>query len=92
MTKQPIPHIDDNIKQLNELLYSGKEKEFRCVLRETIKSQQGLMTQLSKEIGISRTSLYKSLDGTGEVYFSKILMILNFLGYKIHLSFTPKDS
>jgi probable addiction module antidote protein len=82
MSKQSISHIDDNIKQLNRFLCSGEEKEFRYVLGEIIKSQS-IMTHLAREMGVSRTSLYKSLDGTGEVYFSKILKIINLLGYEI---------
>jgi len=42
------------------------------------------MTQLSKETGIGRESLYKALSGEGNPSFGTILKVINALGLRLH--------
>lgn len=46
------------------------------------------INEISKNIGVNRESLYKSLSGNTKVSFNTIYQILNTLGLK--LSITPK--
>lgn len=42
------------------------------------------MTQLAKDTGLGRESLYKALSGEGNPSFSTILKVTNALGIKLH--------
>ena len=42
------------------------------------------MTQLSKETGIGRESLYKALSGEGNPSFGTILKVVKALGLRLH--------
>ncbi|MDP9838362.1 putative addiction module antidote protein [Neorhizobium huautlense] len=46
------------------------------------------MSQLSREIGMSRPALYKALSGEGNPEFATIMKVLQALGIKL----TPKTS
>jgi probable addiction module antidote protein len=43
------------------------------------------MTQLSKDTGLGRESLYKSLSGEGNPSFATILKVTHALGLKFHV-------
>lgn len=42
------------------------------------------MTQLAKETGLGRESLYKALSGEGNPSFATILKVMHALGIKLH--------
>lgn len=42
------------------------------------------MTQLAKETGLGRESLYKALSGEGNPSFATILKVVHALGLKLH--------
>jgi probable addiction module antidote protein len=42
------------------------------------------MTQLAKDTGLGRESLYKALSGEGNPSFATILKVTNALGLKLH--------
>jgi len=44
------------------------------------------MTQLARETGLGRESLYKALSPNGNPEFSTILKVINALGLKLHAS------
>ena len=44
------------------------------------------MTQLARETGLGRESLYKALSPNGNPEFSTILKVVNALGLKLHAS------
>ena len=48
------------------------------------------MTDLAKETGMGRESLYKSLSTDGNPSFSTVVKVLNALGVKLHA--TPTDA
>lgn len=50
------------------------------------------MTQLAKDTGLGRESLYKALSGEGNPSFGTILKVINALGLKIHLDGTGKTA
>ena len=47
------------------------------------------MTQLSKQTGLGRESLYKALSGVGNPSFATILKVMRALGVQIHTEVTP---
>jgi probable addiction module antidote protein len=47
------------------------------------------MTQLAKQTGLGRESLYKALSGEGNPSFATILKVLRALGVQIHTEVTP---
>lgn len=44
------------------------------------------MTQLAKETGVGRESLYKALSGEGNPSFGTILKVMHALGLRLHTS------
>ncbi len=49
------------------------------------------MTQLAKETGLGRESLYKALSGEGNPSFGTILKVINALGLKLNILPIPKE-
>jgi probable addiction module antidote protein len=49
----------------------------------TIARSKG-MTQLARETGLGRESLYKALSGEGNPSFATILKVMSALGVKLH--------
>jgi probable addiction module antidote protein len=48
------------------------------------------MTQLAKETGMGRESLYKALSGNGNPSFATILKVMHALGLKLHVGSDAK--
>jgi len=49
------------------------------------------MTQLAKETGMGRESLYKALSGNGNPSFATILKVMHALGLKLHVGSDAKQ-
>ena len=64
---------------------AGDDAAFIAKALGTIARAQG-MTQLAKETGLGRESLYKALSGEGNPSFSTILKVVHALGIKLHAS------
>jgi probable addiction module antidote protein len=47
------------------------------------------MSQLAKQTGLGRESLYKALSGEGNPSFATILKVMRALGVQIHTEVTP---
>lgn len=47
------------------------------------------MTQLAKDTGLGRESLYKALSGEGNPSFGTILKVINAMGLQLHVSAQP---
>ena len=47
------------------------------------------MTQLAKQTGLGRESLYKALSGEGNPSFATVLKVMNALGVQIHTEVSP---
>jgi len=50
------------------------------------------MTQLSKDTGLGRESLYKALSGEGNPSFATILKVTHALGLKFHVECNWRDN
>ncbi len=48
------------------------------------------MSQLAKDTGLGRESLYKALSGEGNPSFATILKVINALGLKLHVEAVVK--
>ncbi|EHK89942.1 addiction module antidote protein [Aggregatibacter actinomycetemcomitans] len=71
---------------LTDALENGSEAEFLLALKNVAKARG--MTQLAKDSGVPRESLYKTLSGESKPRFETITKIINALG--VNLAFTPK--
>ncbi|MBN6076765.1 putative addiction module antidote protein [Aggregatibacter actinomycetemcomitans] len=71
---------------LTDALENGSEAEFLLALKNIAKARG--MTQLAKDSGVPRESLYKTLSGESKPRFETITKIVNALG--VNLAFTPK--
>jgi probable addiction module antidote protein len=49
------------------------------------------MSQLAKDTGLGRESLYKALSGEGNPSFATILKVTRALGFKLHVQEQRKD-
>jgi probable addiction module antidote protein len=50
------------------------------------------MTQLAKDTGLGRESLYKALSGEGNPSFGTILKVIKALGLKVHVQAADKEN
>ena len=50
------------------------------------------MTQLAKDTGLGRESLYKALSGEGNPSFGTILKVIKALGLKLHVQAVDKEN
>jgi probable addiction module antidote protein len=64
---------------------AGDDPAFIAKALGTIARAKG-MTQLAKETGLGRESLYKALSGEGNPSFATILKVVNALGIRLHAS------
>jgi probable addiction module antidote protein len=62
---------------------AGDDAAFIAKALGTIARAKG-MSQLSRDTGLGRESLYKALSGEGNPSFSTILKVTNALGIKLH--------
>ena len=62
---------------------AGDDAAFVAKALGTIARAKG-MTQLAKETGLGRESLYKALSGEGNPSFSTILKVISALGIRLH--------
>lgn len=62
---------------------AGDDAAFIAKALGTIARAKG-MTQLAKETGLGRESLYKALSGEGNPSFATILKVMSALGIKLH--------
>ena len=71
---------------LTDALENGSEAEFLLALKAKARG----MTQLAKDSGVPRESLYKTLSGESKPRFETITKIVNALG--VNLAFTPRST
>ncbi len=62
---------------------AGDDAAFIAKSLGTIARAKG-MTQLARETGLGRESLYKALSGEGNPSFATILKVISALGLKLH--------
>ena len=64
---------------------AGDDPAFIAKALGTIARARG-MTQVARDAGLSRESLYRALSGEGNPEFGTILKVLKALGLKLHAS------
>ena len=75
---------EDMVQYLEACLdEAGDDAAFIAKALGTIARAKG-MTQLAKETGLGRESLYKALSGEGNPSFATILKVMSALGIKLH--------
>ena len=62
---------------------AGDDASFIAKVLGDIARAKG-MTQLARETGLGRESLYKALSGAGNPSFATILKVMNALGLQLH--------
>ena len=62
---------------------AGDDAAFVAKALGTIARSKG-MTQLARDTGLGRESLYKALSGEGNPSFATILKVMHALGLKLH--------
>ncbi|MPV86898.1 addiction module antidote protein [Ostreibacterium oceani] len=68
---------------LNDAIDDGDAKYLMALLDDIAKVRG--MTNLAKETGLNRESLYKTFSGARDPKFSTLAKILPALGYKLHI-------
>jgi probable addiction module antidote protein len=69
---------------------AGDDAAFIAKALGTIARARG-MSQLAKDTGLGRESLYKALSGDGNPSFATILKVTHALGFKLHVQGQGKD-
>jgi probable addiction module antidote protein len=69
---------------------AGDNAAFIAKALGTIARARG-MSQLAKDTGLGRESLYKALSGDGNPSFATILKVTHALGFKLHVQGKGKD-
>jgi probable addiction module antidote protein len=69
---------------------AGDDAAFIAKALGTIARARG-MTQLARDTGLGRESLYKALSGDGNPSFATILKVTRALGFKLHVQAQGKD-
>ncbi|MDP2065545.1 MAG: putative addiction module antidote protein [Burkholderiaceae bacterium] len=84
----PAQHLeteDDMAAYLEAALEEGDSALVAAALGDIARAKG--MTQIAREAGLGRESLYKALSPTGNPEFSTILKVVQALGLQLH--FTP---
>lgn len=75
---------EDMVEYLQACLdEAGDDAAFIAKALGTIARAKG-MTQLARDTGLGRESLYKALSGEGNPSFATILKVMSALGIKLH--------
>lgn len=83
----PAEHLhsdEDMAAYLEAALEEGDASLFAAALGDIARAKG--MTQLARETGLGRESLYKALSPTGNPEFVTILRVVNALGLQLHAS------
>lgn len=70
---------------------AGDDASFIAKALGTIARAKG-MSQLARETGLGRESLYKALSGEGNPSFATILKVVHTLGIKLHATKTSPET
>ncbi|MEW5291754.1 addiction module antidote protein [Erwinia papayae] len=69
---------------LNEIMEDGEPSLVLSALGDIARARN--MSQLSREVGMSREGLYHALSGKGNPTFSAMMKITKALGLKLHFT------
>ncbi len=74
---------EDYAAYLETALEEGDPAFISAVLGDIARSRG--MTQMAKETGLARESLYRALSADGNPSFATVVKVINALGLKIHI-------
>jgi len=74
---------EDYVTYLETALEEGDPAFISAVLGDIARSKG--MTQMAKETGLARESLYRALSAHGNPSFATVVKVINALGLKIHI-------
>ena len=77
---------DYAVDYLTEVLQSETQEAFLIALRNVIDARQENVSDLAKEIGVTRQGLYKMLSEDGNPRLSTLSQLLKSLGMKMEIS------
>ena len=77
---------DYAVDYLTEVLQSETQEAFLIALRNVIDARQENVSDLAKEIGVTRQGLYKMLSEDGNPRLSTLSQLLKSLGMKMGIS------
>lgn len=89
----PAEHLqsdEDMAAYLEAALEEGDASLFAAALGDIARAKG--MSQLARETGLGRESLYKALSPTGNPEFATILRVVGALGLKLHATPTTAKS
>ena len=89
----PIEHLEtdeDMVAYLEAALDENDPALIAAVLGDIAKAKG--MTQIAKQTGLGRASLYKALSPEGNPEFSTILKVINALGLHLHASIKQEST
>lgn len=73
---------------LNQALADEDIEAFKLSLKDIIRAQ-GKVTRIAKDAHLSRATLYKAMQGKGQIEMGTILKLIHALGYE--LTVTKKE-
>lgn len=77
---------------LEDCYIEGEFELFQEALKRVAKAQKGGVKAVAEAAGLNRTSLYRSLSKEGKPNAETIRKFVDALGYKMHVTFIPKES
>lgn len=80
--------IEDVAAYLEAALQDGDHQVIAAALGDIARAKG--MSQIAREAGVGRESLYKSLSATGNPELATVLKVISVLGLKLHVSATDK--
>lgn len=83
-----LTSIDDVAAYLEAALEDGDAQLVAAALGDIAKARG--MTQIARESGLGRESLYKSLSSSGNPELATVLKVISALGLQLHVSPTDK--
>jgi probable addiction module antidote protein len=87
LTPEKAPSFDKALTMLNEALAHADATTIMTTLG-MIARERGI-TQVARETGLARESLYRSLDSKGNPEFATVLKVLSSLGLRLEARFSP---
>jgi probable addiction module antidote protein len=80
-SRNQTPVVDEVVKALNEALARADANEIKGALGRIARDRG--MSQVARETGLARESLYRSLDTKGNPEFATILKVLSSIGLRL---------
>jgi len=80
--------MEDVAAYLEAALQDGDPQLIAAALGDIARAKG--MSQIAREAGVGRESLYKSLSATGNPELATVLKVISVLGLQLHVSATDK--